>query len=132
MQQHLRKIVTLKKSLHLERPCIVKGDLERPKFFLHKEKRKAASSGAGSYDSILYPIAKDLKTKLADYLLTLIYLLLNWCGYAFKLFLDILGDASYFSVNAEKIPESCLFGQFHAPQNLANETADAKAVKMQI
>ena len=75
---------------------------------MHKEKRKAASSGAGSYDSILYPIAKDLKTKLADYPLILIYLLLNWCGYAFKLFLDILGYASYFSVNAEKIPENCL------------------------
>lgn len=69
-----------------------------------------------SQPSILYPIAKDLKTELADYPLTLIYLPLKWCGYAFKLFLDILGDASYFPVNAEKIPENCLFGQFHAPQ----------------
>ena len=123
---------SLTKALNLEKPCIVKANLDRPNIFLHKEKRKAASSGAGSYDSILYPIAKDLKTKLADYLLTLIYLLLNWCGYAFKLFLDILGDASYFPINAEIILENLLFGQFHAPQNLANETADAKAVKMQI
>ena len=99
---------SLTKALNLEKLCILKADLDRPNISPHKEKRKAASSGAGSYDSILYPIAKDLKTKLADYPLILLYLLLNWCGYAFKLFLDILGDASYFSVNAEKIPENCL------------------------
>ena len=97
-----RKSDSLTKALNLEKPCIFIC------IFPHKEKRKAASSGAGRYDSILYPIAKDLKTKLADYPLILIYLLLNWCEYAFKLFLDILGDASYFSVNAEKIPENCL------------------------
>ncbi|XP_015747113.1 PREDICTED: Werner syndrome ATP-dependent helicase homolog [Acropora digitifera] len=107
---------SLTKALNLEKPCIVKADLDRPNIFLHKEKRKAASSGVDSYDSILYPIAKDLKKKLADYPLTLIYLPLKWCGYAFKLFLDILGDASYFPINADKIPENCLFGQFHAPQ----------------
>ena len=93
---------SLTKALNLEKPCIVKADLDRPNIFLHKEKRKAASSGVDSYDSILYPIAKDLKKKLADYPLTLIYLPLKWCGYAFKLFLDILGDASYFPINADK------------------------------
>ena len=90
--------------------------MDRPNIFLHKEKRKAESSGIDSYDSIVYPIAKDLKTKLTDYPLTLIYLPLKWCGYAFKWFLDILGNASYFPVNAEKIPENFLSGQFHAPQ----------------
>ena len=34
----------------------------------------------------------------------------------FKLFTDILGDANYFPVNVEKIPENCLFGQSLAPQ----------------
>ena len=100
---------SLTKALNLEKPCIEKADLDRPNIFLHKEKREAAFSGVGSYDSILYPIAKDLKTRLANYPLTLIYLLLN-CGYAFKLFLNILGDASYFPINAEKIPDNCLFG----------------------
>ena len=100
----------------MEEPCIVKADLDRPNIFLHKEKRKSASSGVDSYDSTLYPIAKDLKTKLADHPLTLIYLPLKWCGYVFQLFPDVLGDASYLPVNAEKIPENYLFGQFHAPQ----------------
>ena len=113
-----RKSDSLTKALNLEEPCIIKADLDRPNLFPHKEKRKAASSGTGSYDSILYPIAKDLKTKLADYPLILIYLLLNWCGYAFKLFLDILGDASYFPLNAEKIPENCLLiWPVSCPQN---------------
>lgn len=103
-------------ALNLEEPCIVKADLDRPNIFLHKEKRKAASSGVDSYDSILYPIAKDLKSKLTDYPLALICLPLKWCGYAFKLFIDVLGDASYFPVNAERRSENCLFGQFHAPQ----------------
>ena len=80
---------SLTKALNLEKPCILKADLDRPNIFPHKEKRKAASSGAGSLSAYSY-------------------LLLNWCEYAFKLFLDILGDASYFSVNAEKIPENCL------------------------
>ena len=58
---------SLTEALNLEKPCIEKADLDRPNMFLHKEKRRAASSGVGSYDSILNPIAKDLKTKLADF-----------------------------------------------------------------
>ena len=59
-----RKIDSLTKALNLKKPCIVKADLDRPNIFLHKEKRKAASSGVDSYDSILYPIAKDLTIRL--------------------------------------------------------------------
>jgi len=68
-----------------------------------------------SYDSILYPIAKDLKTDSQTIRLLLsIYPQSGVDQYAFKLFLDILCDVSYFPVNAEKTLENCLSDQFHA------------------
>ena len=88
------------------------ANLDRPSIFLHKEKRKPSSTGVESFDAILNPIARDLKTKLIDYPLTLIYLPLKWCGYAFKLFLDILSDLSYYPENAEKKQRTAFLGSF--------------------
>jgi hypothetical protein len=74
-----------------------------------------ASAGEDSFKAILVPIANDLKNLLREYPLTLIYLPLKWCSYAFKLFSDILGEKRYFPPGVIK-PENCLFAQFHSPQ----------------
>ena len=50
-----------------------------------------ASTGKDSFKAILVPIANDLKNRLREYPLTLIYLPLKWCGYAYKIFSDIPG-----------------------------------------
>ncbi len=60
-------------------------------------------------------MGNELKKKLKQYPLTLIYLPLKWCGYAFKMFLEEMGEKSYFPIG-DKRPENCLFAQYHAPQ----------------
>ncbi|CAB3991081.1 ATP-dependent DNA helicase Q1 [Paramuricea clavata] len=109
---HIRE--TIVKSLLLYKPVFVVANLDRPNIYIRKEKR-IWSNGSNSYNALLLPIAKDLKNSLREYPLTLIYLPLKWCGYAFKLFMDEIGEKSYFP-QSEKNPENCLFAQFHAPQ----------------
>jgi hypothetical protein len=56
-----------------------------------------------------------LKDKLRQYPLTIIYLPLKWCGYAYKLFLDEMGEKSHIPPG-DRTPEKCLFAQSHVPQ----------------
>ena len=106
----------LKIKLQVKNPIVVVGNLDRSNIFICKDKRKPSSFGAESYDDILLPIAQELKVKLTNYPLTIIYLPLKWCGYAFKLFVSVLAENSYFPPSNEIRPEDCLFAQFHAPQ----------------
>ena len=105
----------LSKSLLLSNPRVVIANLDQSNIFMHKDKRMPASAGEDSSKGILVPIANDLNNQLREYPLTLIYLPLKWCGYAFKIFSDILGEKSYFPPEDKK-PENCLFAQFHSPQ----------------
>ena len=106
----------LKNKLQVKNPIVLVGNLDRSNIFICKDKRRPSAFGAESYDDILLPIARELKLKLINYPLTIIYLPLKWCGYAFKLFLSVLADKSYFPPSNEIRPENCLFAQFHAPQ----------------
>ena len=110
--KHLQQELT--KSLLLNNPQVIVANLDRPNIFVHKCKRLPASSGEESFRSIL-PIVNELKKKLKHYPLTLIYLPLKWCGYAFKMFLEEMGEKSYLPIG-DRRPENCLFAQFHAPQ----------------
>ena len=111
-----KRIEYLKDNLHIKNPVVLRGNLDRSNIFICKEKRRPSSLGSDSYDDILVPIAEELKLKLNNYPLTLIYLPLKWCGYAYKLFLSILGERRYSPLTNEKNPGNCLFGQYHAPQ----------------
>ncbi len=110
--KHVRE--TLINSLLLNKPVFVVASLDRPNIYIKKE-RRTSGNAVESFDAILLPIARDLKNKLTAYPLTLIYLPLKWCGYAFKLFTDELGEKRYFP-ETKQTPENCLFAQFHAPQ----------------
>ena len=85
----------LKVKLQIKNPMVLVGNLDRSNIFICKDKRRTSSSGAESYNDILLPIAEKLKVELTKYPLTIIYLPLKWCGYAFKLFLNVLGEKSY-------------------------------------
>ena len=111
--KHVREALT--NSLSLRNPRVVIANLDRSNIFMYKEKRMPASTGEDSFKAILVPIANDLSNRSREYPLTLIYLPLKWCGYAFKLFSDILGEKSYFPPGDKK-PQKCLFAQFHSPQ----------------
>ena len=108
-------IEALTDTLLLSNPKLIVANLDRPNIFICKEKRLPSSTGEESFKAILVPIANDLNTLLKDYPLTLIYLPPKWCGYAFRLFSDILREKSYFPPGDKK-PGNCLFAQFHAPQ----------------
>ena len=69
--------------------------------------------------SILIPIAKCLLKETIEsieYPLTIVYVPLKLCGFAYKLFEYILGVGQYFPVGSGPNPENRLFGQFHASQ----------------
>ncbi len=85
-------------TLHLVKPLVAVANLNRPNIFIEKEKWKPACVNQENFESILLPIAKKLKESSIQFPLTIIYLPLKWCGYAFKLFMDELGDESYISL----------------------------------
>lgn len=102
-------------SLQMQNPLKVIGNLDRQNIYIEVLKRKPSVFGSESYEHILSPIAEELKTKQVNYPLTIIYLPLKWCGYAFKLFMQILQEKSYFPTDKRE-PSHCLFAQFHAAQ----------------
>ena len=112
----------LVESLHMKAPVIVIGNLNRENIFLHKSKRKPAKTGSIGFEELLSPIANDLKEQLIDYPLTIIYLPLKWCGFAFNYFVEILGEKSYFPTTSAGNPKRCLFAQYHSPQTDAMKT----------
>lgn len=105
----------LTNTLLLQTPLKVVGNLDRPNIYIGIHKRQASSLGSESYESILRPIAEELKGKVVHFLLTIIYLSLRWCGYAFKLFEQILQEKNYFPENIRD-PRHRIFAQFHAAQ----------------
>jgi len=69
-----------------------------------------------SIQSILIPIAEALLKKKIEYPLTIVYIPLRLCGFAYKLFEHVLGDEQYFPPGCASVPSNRLFAQFHAPQ----------------
>jgi superfamily II DNA helicase RecQ len=66
--------------------------------------------------SILIPIARGLLEEKIAYPLTIVYISLRLCGFAYKLFEHVLGNEQYFPPGSTSIPCNRLFAQFHAPQ----------------
>ena len=110
---HLLK--DLKQSLRLKSDCkIVARNPNRVNIYLDKKVRLSNHYGNESYDHILEPIANELAVQRENYPMTIIYLKLKYCGYAYGLFERILKDRQYVGDTSE--PTARLFAQFHAPQ----------------
>ena len=73
-------------------------------------------SDVDSLMSILTPMAQDLLLENICYPLTIIYIPLKWCGYAYKIFESVLGINQYYPKGSMLTPENRLFAQFHSPQ----------------
>ena len=69
-----------------------------------------------SLQAMLTPIAKALLEQNIDYTVTIVYIPLRLCGFAYKLFEHALGVAQYFPHGSPSIPANRLFAQFRAPQ----------------
>ena len=109
----------IKESLGLKKVAEIVGNPDRRNIFYAKVFREGQD--IDSIERILRPIADGLRNLAVEYPLTLIYLPLRWCGFAYKLFESVLGNKQYFPADASPVPQNRLFGQFHSPQ-----TADMK------
>lgn len=105
----------LKQSLRLKKDCkIVRVNPNRVNIYLDKKVRLSNHHGNESYNHILEPIANELALQRENYPMTIIYLKLKYCGYAYGLFERVLKDKQYVGETAEPIAR--LFAQFHGPQ----------------
>ncbi|XP_028412643.1 mediator of RNA polymerase II transcription subunit 34-like [Dendronephthya gigantea] len=104
----------IKNSLGLKLCAEVVGNPDRRN--IKYEKHFRGGPDVDSLVKILTPIAEDLLKKLTNYPLTIIYLPLKWCGFAYKIFESVLGNSQYFPTGSASIPENRLFAQFHSPQ----------------
>ena len=109
--------IKLKDSLNTKNPVEVIGDGDRPNIFYSKVFREGHE--IASYENILMPIAQKWMEMNVKYPITILYLPLRWCGFAYKLFDTILGSKQYFPPGVHPIPEKRMFAQYHAPQTLA-------------
>jgi superfamily II DNA helicase RecQ len=109
--------VNIKQSLHMNNAVEVIGNADRRNIFYSKIIRE--NDERVSYETILRSIANILLELNVNFPLTIIYLLLRWCGSAYKLFASILGKAQYYPVSSDPIPERRLYAEYHAPQTLA-------------
>ena len=64
----------------------------RPNIYLAKALGVMRRKNIDSHDTILIPIATELKAQRIKYPLTVTYLDLQWCGYAYRFFERILGE----------------------------------------
>ena len=101
-----KRLSLLTDALFLQNPLKVVGNLDRPNIYTGIHRRKASSLGSESYESILRPIAEEQKQNVTHYPLTIIYLPLRWCGYAFKLFEQILQEKKLFTGKYYRSTES--------------------------
>ena len=82
-----------------------------------------------SYSNILLPIANELYAKQEKYPMTVIYMKLKYCGYAYALFQRVLREKQY--VGGSNDPAVCLFTQFHAPQTNQMKKSIISEIKKQ-
>ena len=104
----------IKKSLEMKECCEIVGNPDRQNITYEKHFR--VGSDVDSLMSILAPMAQGLLQQTKCYPLTIIYLPLKWCGYAYKIFESVLGQNQYYPEGSMPIPENQLFAQFHSPQ----------------
>lgn len=107
-------VIAIKESLNLKSPLKIIGNPNRPNIFYEKVFRKGED--IDFYDELLQPIACGLKKSTVEYPLTILYLPLKWCGFAYKYFESHLAQQQYYPSNAASLPENRLFAQYHAPQ----------------
>ena len=107
-------ICLLQESLCMVSYKVVKVYPDRKNIYLNKHYRLDTCYSYQSYDRILKPIAYELLEKQKKCPMTVIYTKLKYCGYAYQLFSEIIGEHQY--IDGKVHPYWRLFAQFHAPQ----------------
>ena len=106
----------IQESLGMKKCKYIVANPDRKNIFYKKVFRHGQDADA--IKAILMPIAENLLKQKNAYRLTIVYLPLRLCGYAYKLFEYVLGVQQYFPLGSAAIPANRLFAQFHAPQTV--------------
>ena len=112
----LSDVNKIEESLGLKESKHVIGNPNRPNICY--EKVLMQRKDIESIQTILRPVAQGLMDLKVDYPLTIIYIPLRWCGFAYKFFEFVLGRNQYYQEDVPAIPENRLFAQFHAAQTI--------------
>ena len=99
----------------MQKGCkVVAANPNRSNIYYDKKMRMSNHHGYESYDEIVIPIANELALQREKYPMSIIYLKLKYCAYAYGFFERILQDKQF--VGETKDPAARLFAQFNAPQ----------------
>jgi superfamily II DNA helicase RecQ len=110
--KHDRKCI--KESLGLKKCFELVGNPDRVNIVYQKHLRTGEDIDA--ITDILTTIAQGLLKDQVSYPLTIIYVPLRWCGFAYRLFDFVLEGNQYYPQGSSETPENRLFAQFHSPQ----------------
>lgn len=88
---------------------IVSANPNRMNIYYDKKVRMSNHHGFMSFEQILLPIANKLALLPEKYPMTIVYLKLKYCGYAYGFFKRVLQDK-------QVVGETSHSSQFHAPQ----------------
>ncbi|XP_028397832.1 ATP-dependent DNA helicase Q1-like isoform X3 [Dendronephthya gigantea] len=120
----------LKNSMNFNSSCKdVSANPNRRNIFLQKKMRTSNQHIYESYSNILLPIANQLSVELESYPMTVIYMKLKYCGYAYGLFERVLKEKQYVGESKDSVAR--LFAQFHAPQTNEMKKTIISEVKKQ-
>ena len=110
----LADIKAIQDSLGLKNCTLVVANPDRKNIVYKKVFQHGQDVDA--IQSILMPIARSLLQQKIEYPLTIVYVPLKLCGFAYKLFEHVLGKEQYFPTGSAQIPMNRMFAQFHAAQ----------------
>ncbi|XP_028410621.1 putative ATP-dependent DNA helicase Q1 [Dendronephthya gigantea] len=103
----------IRDSLGLKKVKCIIGNPDRRNIFYQKIFQ--SGKDVDTIHLILMPIATALLKKKIEFPLTIVYVPLRLCGFAYKLFEHVLGSEQYYPTGSHR-PANRLFAQFHAPQ----------------
>ena len=119
-----------KKQNEFRQPCkVVSANPNQKNIFLAKKTRMSNHHLYESYNDILLSIAVELSVQLEKYPMTVIYMKLKYCGYAYGLFEKVLNEKQY--VGETNDPAARLFTQFHEPQTNEMKKSIISEIKKQ-
>ena len=106
-------------SQNLKTPLEIIANPNRQNIFYEKIFRQGQD--VDFFETLLSAIVGQLQEKTVAHPLTVLYLPLKWCGFAYKYFERNLGGQQYmyYPPNADALPENRLFTQFYAHQTRA-------------
>lgn len=113
-------IENLLRELCIKDCAVVKSSPDRSNVFLEVCQRLGNNKGLDSYRAVFDPMIVELNNLKQSYPLTIMYMPLKYCGFAYRYFDSKVHDKFCHQLN---LPENCLFAQFHAEST--NDMKDA-------